>query len=156
PEPAEYRVRFPWLGDRLDIQLRLEGLFRADRPARSSPAPLTRDGRPSAPPGYVIEGEVGRGGMGVVYRARQGTLTRRIALKVVLAGSHAGPAQLARARVEAEAVARLQHPNVVQIFEVGEHDGRPFLALEYVDGGNLARLFAGTRQAPRQIAELVG
>jgi WD40 repeat protein len=93
--------------------------------------------------------------MGVVYRARQLALNRQVALKVVLAGSHATPAQLVRTLVEAEAVARLQHPNVVQIFEVGDHDGCPFLALEYVDGGNVARSFARTQQPPRRVAALV-
>src|SRR5262249_6517481 len=113
------------------------------------------EGRPSAPPGYEIEEEVGRGGMGVVYKARQVALNRRVALKLVLAGPHAGSDRVARIRVEAEAVARLQHLNVVQIFEVGEHDGCTFLALEYVDGHDLARAFAGTPQAPRRVAILV-
>ena len=72
-----------------------------------------------------------------------------------MAGSHAEPARLARVRVEAEAVARLQHPNIVQIFEVGEHAGCPYLALEYVEGSNLARAFAGMPQSPRRVAELV-
>src|SRR5439155_21888044 len=89
-------------------------------------------------PGYEIEEELGRGGMGVIYKARQLRPRRLVALKMILSGEHAGPDALARFRSEAEAVARLNHPNVVQIFEVGEHQGRPFLCLEFVPGGNLA------------------
>src|SRR5262245_43444426 len=89
-------------------------------------------------PGYEIEDVLGRGGMGVVYRARHLALKRIVALKMILAGSHAGPRELARFRTEAEAVARLQHPNIVQIHEVGEADGQPYCALEFVEGGTLA------------------
>jgi serine/threonine-protein kinase len=99
-----------------------------------------------------VLGELGRGGMGVVYRARQVTLNRLVALKMILAGGHAGEAERARFRAEAEAVARLQHPNVMQIHEVGEADGRPFFSLEYVDGGSLAQRLDGTPLPPRQAA----
>src|SRR5579885_1039535 len=85
-------------------------------------------------PGYEILGGWGRGGMGVVYRARQTKLDRLVALKMVLSGAHAGADALARFRTEAEAVARLQHPNVVQIHEVGEHDGLPYFSLEFCGG----------------------
>src|SRR5262245_20759667 len=93
--------------------------------------------------GYTIITELGRGGMGVVYKARQKKLNRIVALKMVLSGAHAGPEQLARFFTEAEAVAHLQQVNILQIYEVGEHDGLPYFSLEYVDGGSLSERIGG-------------
>jgi serine/threonine-protein kinase len=93
--------------------------------------------------------------MAVVYRARQLSLNRLTALKMVLAGDHASAAELARFRSEAQAIARLQHPNVVQIHEVGEWDGMPFFSLELCPGGNLASRLNGTPWSPAEAAELV-
>ena len=117
-------------------------------------APEREQGTVSVP-GYEIEGVLGRGGMGVVYKARHLTLKRTVALKMVLAGGHAGPGELARFRIEAEAVARLQHPNIVQIHEVGEADGHPYCALEFVEGGNLAGKLDGKPMPAREAAKLV-
>jgi serine/threonine protein kinase/WD40 repeat protein len=108
-----------------------------------------------APVGYEILGELGHGGMGTVYKARQTSLKRIVALKMIQIGAHAHPVALARFRAEAEAVARLQHPGIVQIFEVGQQDSMPFFSLEYVDGGSLSDKLAGQPQPPRVAAELV-
>ncbi len=106
-------------------------------------------------PGYEILGELGRGGMGVVYRARQLGLRRTVALKMVLTGTHSGLKQLARFRAEATVIARLQHPNIVQIYDVGEATGRPYFVLEFVAGGSLAQFLQGTPQPARPAAQLV-
>ena len=94
--------------------------------------------------GYEILGELGRGGMGIVYRARHVRLNRPCVLKMILAGDHAGPQAIARFLAEAKAVARLRHPNVVLIHHVGEAAGLPFFELEYVEGGSLDLQLDGT------------
>jgi serine/threonine protein kinase len=118
--------------------------------------PTTAQARKKLPavPGYEILGVLGRGGMGVVYKAWQTSLKRMVALKMILAGSHAGRQELTRFRREAEAVARLQHPNIVQIYDIGEADNLPYFSLEFVSGGSLARHLAGTPLGPRKAAEL--
>jgi WD40 repeat protein/tRNA A-37 threonylcarbamoyl transferase component Bud32 len=93
--------------------------------------------------------------MGVVYKARQLKPPRLVALKMVLRGAHAGPAERTRFLAEGEAVARLAHPNIVQVHEVGEHQGQPYLTLEYVEGGSLAGRLAGEPWPARQAAGLV-
>jgi hypothetical protein len=106
-------------------------------------------------PGYEILGELGRGGMGIVTRARQQSLGRLVALKMIRAGSSATSEELARFRREAEAVARLQHPHIVQIYTVGEVDGCPFLELELCPGGTLAQLLTRKSFSPREAAQLI-
>jgi WD40 repeat protein/serine/threonine protein kinase len=106
-------------------------------------------------PGYEILGELGRGGMGVVYKARHLALKRIVALKMSRTGALSEEQERARFSAEAEAVARLRHPNIVQIYEVGEHLGRPFFSFEYVDGGSLADALKGKPQPPRAAGELV-
>jgi serine/threonine protein kinase len=115
---------------------------------------LARGGFPNIP-GYEILQELGRGGMGVVYMARQRSLNRLVALKMILSGAHAGSTELTRFRREAEAVARLQHPNFVHIYDIGEHNGTPFFSLEFVDGGSLAHKVAAGPVPFRDAAEMV-
>ena len=105
--------------------------------------------------GYDIVRELGKGGMGVVYLARQLQADRLVALKMIRDSALAGPDDVARFRVEAQAAAGLTHPNIVRVYEVGETEGRPYLVLEYVEGVSLDRRLASTPQAPRTAAQIV-
>ena len=132
---------------------------RDDRTLTSAP-PLPRRSfaMPAEPTpsiaGYEMLGELGRGGMGMVFKARQTSLDRVVAIKLLTAGSRQ------RFRTEAEAIARVQHPNIVQIFEVGEAQGRPYLSQEYIAAGSLADQLDGTpwsgQAAARLVAKLAG
>ncbi len=106
-------------------------------------------------PGYRVEALLGRGGMGVVYRAWHVRLKRTVALKMLLAGPSARPEELERFLRESQAVAGLRHANIVQLYDVGEVDGRPFFTMEFVEGGNLASQIQGIPQPLRQAAALV-
>lgn len=119
------------------------------------PGPEVRDGRLPPVPGYELLRELGRGGMGVVYLARQSRLNRLCALKMLLGGHYASTDAVRRFKAEAEAVARLQHPNVVQIFSVGDVDGQPYVELEYMSGGSLDRVLDGTPWPVLRAVELV-
>jgi serine/threonine-protein kinase len=167
PQYAEYRERFPHLDEELRLLFEVHEVLEVGRLENTNivangavlrPDTLPADGPAAGAvpiPGYEILGELGRGGMGVVYKARQTSLNRLVALKMILAGAHAGPAHLTRFRTEAEAVARLQHPNIVQIYEIAEQHSRPYFSLEFVEGGSLAQRLQTGPQPPARAAELV-
>ena len=155
PALSEYLFRFPQFSGQLSLVAELEeyvdsGLTAEDHIStfsdKADPAQAAESTRWPRVAGYKISGELGRGGMGIVYKARQIALQRLVALKVIRTGEEADAATLARFRVEAEAVADLQHPNIVQIYEIGGLDGAPgscpFMALELVPGGSLASAMA--------------
>jgi serine/threonine protein kinase len=148
---AEYLRRFPQY--RAELPERIAGPTDAgDGP----PGPaVARAGDLPEVAGYEVLGLLGRGGMGVVYRARQLGLRRTVALKMISTGAPTGSKDLARFRAESEALARLQHPNIVQIYDVGEAAGRPYFVLEYVAGGSLAQHLRGKPQPVRAAAQLV-
>jgi serine/threonine protein kinase len=161
PGADEYYLRFPQHQQILRDQFKFHNAIcghgidaeQSDGDA-DRPATVKLQRFPSIP-GYDIAQEVGRGGIGVVYRAHDRRLHRTVALKLLLSGDHASPLQLRRFQVEAEAAARLQHRNIVQIHEIGEFEGRPYLALEFVNGGSLADRYRGQLLAPRYSAILI-
>ncbi len=154
-ELADLRGRFPsedaWLAEQYE-RLRPSQSREDTSQADDDDSPLANW---PVLPGYEILQEIGRGGMGAVYKAWQQRLGRPVALKALLAGVHASPRARSRFRHEAEAVAQLQHPYIVQLFDVIEHDGQLFLAMEYVGGGSLARKTRGIAQPAMQAAEYV-
>jgi len=116
---------------------------------------LDDDGPLPSIPGFEVLSTLGRGGMGVVYKAKQARLNRLVALKMILSGPYASAGERSRFLGEAQAVARLQHPNIVQIHEIGEHDGNPYFSLEYCDGGSLAGMLNGTPLPALDAAHIV-
>jgi tetratricopeptide (TPR) repeat protein len=161
--PPDYLRRFPQfaaqLGPLFEVDQEIaQGNWFGSRPSPAGPSttwPPTTSVAGPAIPGYEILGELGRGGMGVVYQARQLAANRLVALKVIPGGALAGPEELARFRIEAKALARMQHPGIVQIFEVGAWQDQPYFAMELVDGGSLEKKLAGTPQPARSAAQLV-
>lgn len=121
----------------------------------SKPAPEPARTRGESVGHYDILAELGRGGMGVVYKAQDQKLGRLVALKVILAGGHAGAAERLRFQVEVEAAARLQHPNIAQVYEVGEENGQPYMAMEFCPGGTLDAQVRDKPQPPREAAQTV-
>jgi tetratricopeptide (TPR) repeat protein/predicted Ser/Thr protein kinase len=176
PDLEAYVERFPAYAHRLREQIDLHRalntagtdisdggttdpeLTTSQSPPTLPSSPGSRLGGGAAWPkvaGYEIVRELGRGGMGVVYQAWQQRLRRLVALKVVLTGTYAGGEQRSRFSNEVEAIARLQHPNIVQIYEVGEHEGEPFFTMEFIEGGSLAAQLKGEPRPPATAAELV-
>src|SRR5258708_16817127 len=137
--------------DRLEECRHVDRMVESMFPSTAAPPILAAQSQPDAPlpkiPGYEVLAVLGRGGHGIVYRARHLKLKRVAALKMLLTGEYASPSELARFTREAEAIAALQHPNIVQIYDVGEVEGRPYFAMEYVGGGSLAQKNAGVPQA---------
>jgi tetratricopeptide (TPR) repeat protein/tRNA A-37 threonylcarbamoyl transferase component Bud32 len=131
------------------VEAELDALFPTPGPVLDQGAELPRI------PGYAVEALLGRGGMGVVYKARHLRLNRFVALKMLITGAYAGPHERARFQREAEAVASLHHSNIVQVYDVGDHQGWPFFTMEYIDGGSLAQALAGTPQPALQAALLL-
>ncbi len=140
-----------------------DGTWQAGEGTADDFGPSTADFRPApahtthrGPPGYQVLGELGRGGMGAVYKARQLALDRVVALKVIQGIGLTDPRVLERFAAEARALGRLKHPNIVQVYDVGEDSGWPFYSLEYVPGGSLAsRLRASGPLDPRVAADLI-
>jgi serine/threonine-protein kinase len=131
----------------------LPGLHSAPRDNPITPTPLTA----ALPliPGYKVEAVLGSGGMGVVYKARQLALDRQVAVKMLLAGPFASPQELGRFHRETAALADLQHPNIVQVYDAGDVDGRPYFAMELIEGGSLSQTLVGTPQSTQRAATLL-
>jgi len=150
------RIR-QWLKRMHDVESQIDVLFP---PCSSAAADMDRATHLSTARlpqirGYDVEGILGRGGMGIVYRVRHQKLNRIVALKMLVAGPYASPREVARFVRESQAVAELQHPNIVQVHDVGDLDGRPYFTMEFVEGGSLAQALAGAPQAARYAARLV-
>src|SRR5438874_5511009 len=138
------------------VRADLDALFPAPT-VRGVGAPELLPANASLPqvPGYNVEAELGHGGMGVVYRAWHLRLHRRVALKMLLAGAHAQPAERERFLREAEAVAGLRHPNIVQVYEAGDVAGLSWFTMALVEGGNLAQQLQRDPQTARNAAAVV-
>jgi serine/threonine-protein kinase len=155
PQVDEFKKRFPHLVAALEMRWNLQAELAepTPQPAVSLKLEVDDDEFPRVPR-YEILRELGRGGMGVVYLAHQEGLDRFVALKMILPGAEVRADDLLRFRVEAAAISRVQHLNLVQIYEVGEFNGMPYFSLEFVDGGSLEDRFNGRALPPREAAGL--
>jgi serine/threonine-protein kinase len=136
------------------VEAEVQAMFPTPRPEREgdTPPPWNSDTGLPCIPGYQVEAVLGRGGMGIVYKAWHLRLNRPVALKMLLAGAYAGPQERERFLREAEVVAGLRHPNLVQVYDIGDHEGRPYFTMEYVEGGSLTQRLMGTPQCVRHAA----
>jgi hypothetical protein len=150
PTTEEYLRRFPRLAGQLRLQFELHQALQDEASSMGEPAPPGSAW--PAIPGYHLLEEVGRGSTGIVYKASRAACGRVVALKMLREDLRLGSQERARFRAEGEAVSRLSHPNVVQVYEVGEHGGLPYLALELVAGGSLARRLT---EGPMPVTETV-
>jgi serine/threonine-protein kinase len=137
------------------VDMMVDDLFPSTDAARNRATSRLLEEDPPEIPGYEMLDELGRGGVGVVYRVRHVKLNRVVALKMLLSGRFASGAELRRFMREARAVASLGHPNIVQVHDVGDLDGQPYFTMEFVDGGSLARKLAGQAQPAVESATLV-
>ncbi len=164
PKLEEFFWRFPGFVDRLRRQLGLHRALGEASPRTEMKLSGECEGHAAdsddgaivpVVPGYEILGILGKGGMSVVYLARQVGLNRLVALKVIRGRVYADPEIAARFRDEAEAAARFLHPNIIQVYEIGESEGHGYLVLEYASGGSLQQKLAGTPQVPRDAARII-
>ncbi len=136
-----------------ELEAQVDSWFPTTGSAAGPVVPL--DGKCPEIPGYDVQAILGRGGMGIVYKARHLRLNRVVALKMLHAGAYAGTNERARFQREAEAVASLHHPNIVEIYDVDDAEGFPFFTMELLEGGSLAQALSGTPQPARQAAALL-
>lgn len=151
PELSEYQRRFPEFAGVLEEQIGLHAALDSFDHETTVGDPTEADEETT----YEILEQIGSGGMGVVYRARQAALNRFVALKMVRAIDASNPELLARFRSEAQVVASLHHPHIVQVYDCGEHEGLPYLTMELVEGGTLADRLSGSAWPPRAAAEMI-
>ncbi len=151
-----YRDRFPDHTNLIESALNAADVGLETAPHQgSSMERLTPQDFPVDFGDYVLLDEIARGGMGVVYKARQKSLNKVVALKMILSGQFATPEAITRFRKEAEAVANLEHPNIVPVFEVGEHAGQQFFSLGFVQGESLQQRLKDGPFPPRKAAEII-